>query len=104
MAVQQSGPLPPAAEFEGYERTSPGAASRILAMAEQDAEHLRDMERRAQPTASRQALIAQLSAVAVPLIGVVVGYLLAERAPWVAGVIAGGALSAPLVAAFLRHR
>jgi uncharacterized membrane protein len=81
MAVQHAGPLPPATEFDGYERTSPGAASRILAMAEQDAEHLRDMERRAQTTTSRQALIAQISALAVPLIGVAVGYLLAERAP-----------------------
>jgi uncharacterized membrane protein len=33
------GPLPAAAEFERYNTTFPGAAERILAMAEREAEH-----------------------------------------------------------------
>ena len=35
------GPLPPSKEFGGYEQALPGAANRILAMAEQESEHRR---------------------------------------------------------------
>jgi len=38
------GPLPPSKEFGNYEQTLPGAANRILAMAEQEAEHRRKNE------------------------------------------------------------
>ena len=49
LAVQQQslmyvGPLPPSNEFSGYEQTLPGAANRILAMAEQESEHRRKNE------------------------------------------------------------
>jgi uncharacterized membrane protein len=37
--VTYSGPLPTSAEFAGYERTLPGAADRVLAMAENEAVH-----------------------------------------------------------------
>ena len=39
MALSYSGPLPPANQFAEYERTLPGAADRILALAEKEAEH-----------------------------------------------------------------
>jgi len=39
MAVSYSGPLPPANQFAEYERALPGAADRILALAEKEAEH-----------------------------------------------------------------
>ena len=35
------GPLPPSNEFGGYEQALPGAANRILAMAEQESDHRR---------------------------------------------------------------
>jgi len=38
------GPLPPSKEFGNYEQTLPGAANRILAMAEQESEHRRKNE------------------------------------------------------------
>ena len=38
------GPLPASAEFSGYEQAMPGAADRILAMAEKEAEHRRRNE------------------------------------------------------------
>ncbi|HUW45716.1 MAG TPA: DUF2335 domain-containing protein [Dehalococcoidia bacterium] len=38
-SLSYSGPLPPAAEFERYEQTCPGAAERILAMAEKESTH-----------------------------------------------------------------
>ena len=39
-----SGPLPCSKEFEAYERVSPGAANRILIMAEQEQMHRHKME------------------------------------------------------------
>ena len=39
-SVEMRGPLPAASEFAGYERVLPGAADRILAMAEREQAHL----------------------------------------------------------------
>jgi uncharacterized membrane protein len=39
VAMSYSGPLPPANQFVEYERALPGAADRILALAEKEAEH-----------------------------------------------------------------
>jgi uncharacterized membrane protein len=41
------GPIPPVEDFEGYERILPGAADRILKMAENQAGHRQSLERRA---------------------------------------------------------
>jgi uncharacterized membrane protein len=38
-AVMYSGPLPPAAEFAGYDKALSGAAERILVMAEKEVEN-----------------------------------------------------------------
>ena len=40
-----SGPLPPPAALEQFERASPGAADRILSMAEREEEHRQSLER-----------------------------------------------------------
>jgi uncharacterized membrane protein len=41
LAVAYQGPLPTSREFAGYEQTLPGAADRILAITEKEAEHRR---------------------------------------------------------------
>jgi uncharacterized membrane protein len=41
-ALSYKGPLPTSNEFAGYERTLPGAAERILVMAEKEAAHRRE--------------------------------------------------------------
>jgi uncharacterized membrane protein len=41
-----SGPLPPPAALEQFERASPGAADRILNMAEREEAHRQDLERK----------------------------------------------------------
>jgi uncharacterized membrane protein len=45
--IAQSGPLPPSSDFASYERTLPGAAERILVMAERHGEARREREREA---------------------------------------------------------
>jgi uncharacterized membrane protein len=42
-----SGPLPPSNEFERYDKALPGAAERILALAEREAEHRHKIEDKA---------------------------------------------------------
>ena len=44
-AALHSGPLPPAETYAAYEATCPGAADRLLRMAEQEGEHRRALER-----------------------------------------------------------
>ena len=44
MQRHHSGPLPPAEEFEKYENVCPGAADRILSMAEKSLEHRLSMD------------------------------------------------------------
>ncbi len=43
-AIEYGGPLPPAAEYERYERAFPGTAESMLKMAEVEAEHRRKLE------------------------------------------------------------
>ena len=45
--MRYQGPIPPVEEFAGYERILPGAADRILKMAENQAGHRQTLERRA---------------------------------------------------------
>lgn len=42
--VSYSGPLPPAVEFDRYEKTCPGAAERILSLAEKESIHRHGIE------------------------------------------------------------
>jgi len=43
-SIMYAGPLPPSNEFGGYEQVMPGAANRILTLAEQESEHRRKNE------------------------------------------------------------
>jgi uncharacterized membrane protein len=42
LSVSYQGPLPTSREFAGYEQVLPGAADRILAITEKEAEHRRE--------------------------------------------------------------
>jgi uncharacterized membrane protein len=42
LSVSYQGPLPTSREFAGYEQVLPGAANRILAITEKEAEHRRE--------------------------------------------------------------
>ena len=45
--TEYSGPLPPATELAAYDEVHPGAANRIIRMAESYAEHTQELEKRA---------------------------------------------------------
>ena len=88
-----SGPIPPPSILEGYEIILPGAAERILQMAEGDASHQRDMENKAIKATMSEVRVGQVfglivSLSALALAGVAVIY----SQPWVAGILGSGTL------------
>jgi uncharacterized membrane protein len=44
-SIMYRGPLPTSGEFKGYEQVLPGAANRILTIAEKESEHRHDIEK-----------------------------------------------------------
>lgn len=62
---QFSGPLPPPEILQQYDQVIPGAAERILAMAEKDAKHQREIENSAIQFASREVKRGQWFGLAI---------------------------------------
>lgn len=110
-----SGPLPPPSILRGYEDVLPGAADRIISMAEKQSKHRQEMEViatnagvEAMKRQFREARCGQACAVVVALIGGGV-YLAQIGHPWEGtamgggGVIGGVGLQA-LISSFLKGR
>lgn len=57
-----SGPMPPPSILSGYEKILPGAADRILSMAEKQSAHRQKMEEKMIKTESRDSLLGVLFA------------------------------------------
>lgn len=99
-----SAPYPPPAILEGYERLVPGAATRILGMAESEMRHQQEIERESLRTAGLEvkrgqylAFIIGISSLSASLIALWMG------APVVSGVI-GGSTVVGLVSVFVVGR
>lgn len=104
--VQQtfSGPVPPPAILNGYNEIVPGAAERILAMAEADALHRREIEaacisHEAAETKRGQVFGLTVCAMALGLCAFA-AYI---GQPWVASVV-GGSTIVSLAVAFVQGR
>lgn len=84
------GPLPPAEHFAAYNDILPGAADRILTMAEKEAGHRHEIEKRRQGHAFIINVIGQVFAVTIALAGVGGGwYLSAKNNPWSGAFMTG---------------
>ena len=89
-ASTYSGPLPPAEAFEKYEAVCPGAADRIIAMAERQAAHRQEIEKTVVNSGSRNSQMGIISALILAiavLIGGVVCILMNHD--WAGAVIVG---------------
>lgn len=110
-----AGPIPPPDLLKGYEEVCPGAAQRIISMAEVQSEHRRALEKqmgdaaveemRSQFVENRRG---QYLAAAIAFAFLIAGvYLAFEGNPWpgaIIGGIGGGGIGLPaIVAAFLRR-
>jgi uncharacterized membrane protein len=103
-----SGPLPPVSDFSGYDQIVPGAAERILVMAESEISHRHEQERKsldADIKANRSILferkLGQSMAFVVAMSALGIGGFLVYGGHPVAGTIFGGFGLAPVVWAFV---
>ncbi|WP_158601719.1 DUF2335 domain-containing protein [Solilutibacter pythonis] len=107
VAYQESswaGPLPPPAVLAQFEQAVPGAAERILKMAEDEGEHARRIQASAYHGAARAQLLGQVFALMVALGGLASATVLAlHDHDWVAGIVASTTVTT-VVAAFLQAR
>jgi len=112
---QFSGPLPPPQILQRYDEILPGAAERILAMAERQGRHRQDLESRSLESqardlqaARREARLGQIFALLIALAGIAAGTFIIWSVPGVGGVISGsvlgGAPVAAIVIAFIHGR
>lgn len=113
MQARFTGPIPPPSLLRGYDEVCPGAASRIIEMAEKQEDHRMKMERTAADVgleAMRQefweARRGQVCAVIVALAFIGAGVAIAYQGhPWPGAAISGGGVCLQvIVAAFIRGR
>lgn len=89
ISEQYSGPIPHPRIIEGYEKIIPGAADRILTMAEKEAEHRHEMDGKFYKTDSRDSLLGILSAFILTGILAIGGIVIILKVPETWGTVTG---------------
>lgn len=97
-----AGPLPPPQQFAAYEDVHPGAAAWILAQAEANAAHAREMDRRMLAFQARDGLLHRVLPFALVALLVAVSGVMAVFASKVLGGAAFFATLAGVVTVYLR--
>lgn len=101
-----SGPIPPPSIIKGYEDVLPGAADRILSMAEEQAKHRQAMERKIVNTESRDSLLGILFAFSLGMGCIVAAIIVVVMVPQNSGAIAGSIFGVAgigsIIATFIR--
>ncbi len=101
---QFSGPVPPPGVLEQYDQIVPGSAERIIAMAEQEIDHRRNVELKIISREFREAKRGQVCALAIGTIAIIASVIISfTGAQWAASVIGGGGVVG-LVSAFIFGR
>ena len=111
VSASLTGPLPHPNILKLYEEVCPGCAERIIAMAEQEGDHRRDMEERmvdanigAMQSTFKEGRLGQLFAFGISLAFLLVGAFVAIRGqPWVGGILGSMGLGS-VVTSFIRGR
>ena len=89
-----SGPLPRPADFREYEDIMPGAANRIMELAEREAAHRHATDNFRLKTESRDSLLGIISAAVLCSGTISAGTIIALSVPSTAGTVVGGILGA----------
>lgn len=104
-----SGPIPHPALLDGYESILPGAAERILVLAESEAVHRRELEKREllanialAKSEQRQVFFGQFCALAISILFILSGAFLIFSGKPIPGSFLSLAGLAPIVYAFLK--
>lgn len=87
-----SGPIPPPEIIKGYELILPGAADRILTMAENQSKHRQDMEEKIITSESRDSLLGVLFAFFLGIGCIVAAIIIVVLVPQNSGAISGAIL------------
>lgn len=101
---QFSGPLPPPDVLDRYNQVTPDAANRIIAMAEQETGHRRDMERLIISNEYKEARMGQICAVFIGSLTIIAGSVISVFGAPLAGVVIGGCGVIGLVSVFVLGR
>ena len=98
------GPLPPPDELEKYERVAPGAAKRIIAMAEKQSNHRYELERTSVDKEYKQAGKGQNYAGILGALAIIFGTIAGMLGAQLTGSLIGGLVVVGLVSVFIRGR
>lgn len=96
-----SGPLPPAQELQKYNDILPGAADRIIIMAEEQAKHRRSLENTVITSDTKNATLGLIFGLIIGLAGIISGTVIIIYGYAIYGVVVGGGTIASLVATFV---
>jgi len=99
-----SGPLPPAESFEHYEKILPGAADRILTMAESQSGHRQKIELRVVSLEGLRSILGIIFAFLVVVISMGSGIYLTIEGKTLVGILIPGAALASIVATFIYEK
>ncbi len=101
------GPIPHPDLLKGYEEILPGAADRILTMAENEEAHRHEIENKCVKTDSRDSLLGILCAAGISIAALVIGAMIIINVQSTGGAISGTILSisgiASIIATFLKN-
>lgn len=107
IAQEFSGPIPPPTIIAGYENVVPGAADRIIKMAEQQSSHRQAIELMETKAEMRDSLLGVIFAFGLGTGCLVACIIMVIMVPVAAGAICGSILGitgiASIVAAFLKN-
>lgn len=92
MQSEFSGPIPPPNMIKGYEAILPGAADRIITMAEKQSSHRQEMERKIISTESRDSLLGIFFAFMLGIGCIAASIVIVVLVPENAGAISSSAL------------
>lgn len=100
----RSGPLPVPEELQRYEDICPGAADRIINMAESQGKHRRELEAKVTKADIWDGHMALIFAFILTLVCFVGGIYLLENDHYIVGTIFAGAGVTAIIRAFLGHK
>ncbi len=96
-----SGPLPPPSVLARFDHVVPGAAERILLMAEQQSAHRRELERKVVASDIARAKWGQVLGFIIAIVGLAASTLIAIYGSAVTGGVVGAGTLAALVGVFM---
>lgn len=100
-ATAYAGPIPDANQLSKYEQACPGAADRIIAMAEKQSSHRQEIEKIIVQSNSKSSIMGVIFAFLIGLSTVIGGIILAFNGREISGSFIGSAGLVGLVSVFI---